>query len=76
MQSLYETAPRLVEPLSDAMAEINATGLTSLLVEQDVTTAFEVAETAFVFATGRTTRTGPKSELVNDPKILTAYLGL
>ena len=69
-------APRLVEHLSGALADINATGLTILLVEQDVTTAFEVAETAFVIETGRTTRTGPTSELVNDPKIRTAYLGL
>jgi branched-chain amino acid transport system ATP-binding protein len=58
------------------LANINASGLTILLVEQDVTTAFEVAETVFVIATGRTTRTGPTSELVNDPKIRTAYLGL
>jgi len=41
------------------LADINATGLTILLVEQDVTTAFEVAETAFVIETGRTTRTDP-----------------
>jgi branched-chain amino acid transport system ATP-binding protein len=69
-------APRLVEHLSAALADINSTGLTILLVEQDVTTAFEVAETAFVIETGRTTRTGPTAELVNDPKIREAYLGL
>ncbi len=69
-------APRLVERLSDALAEINRNGLTILLVEQDVATAFEIAEAAFVIETGRTTRSGKTTELSTDPKIREAYFGI
>ncbi|MGB1005939.1 MAG: ABC transporter ATP-binding protein [Thalassobaculaceae bacterium] len=69
-------APRLVERLSEALAEINRNGLTILLVEQDVATAFEIAETAFVIETGRTTRSGQTTELSTDPKIREAYFGI
>lgn len=69
-------APRLVERLSEALAEINRNGLTILLVEQDVATAFEIAATAFVIETGRTTRSGQTTELSTDPKIREAYFGI
>ena len=69
-------APRLVERLSDALAEINRNGLTILLVEQDVATAFEIAEAAFVIETGRTTRSGKTTELSTDPKVREAYFGI
>src|SRR6478672_1520843 len=51
-------APRLVERLSEALVEINRKGITILLVEQDVMTAFEIARHAFVLETGRITRHG------------------
>ena len=69
-------APRLVERLSEALAEINRNGLTILLVEQDVATAFEIAEAAFVIETGRTTRSGKTTELSTDPKVREAYFGI
>ena len=58
-----------MERLSEALAEINRNGLTILLVEQDVATAFEIAEAAFVIETGRTTRSGKTTELSTDPKV-------
>jgi len=69
-------APRAVERLSDALREINGRGLTILLVEQDVMTAFELASTGFVIDTGRVTRQGPTAMLAHDPTIRTAYMGL
>ncbi|MEL6266666.1 MAG: ABC transporter ATP-binding protein [Pseudomonadota bacterium] len=69
-------APRLVERLSEALVEINAKGLTILLVEQDVMTAFEVARHAFVIEIGRTTMAGPTETLGDDPRVREAYMGL
>jgi branched-chain amino acid transport system ATP-binding protein len=69
-------APRLVERLSEALLEINRSGITLLLVEQDVLTAFELARHAFVVETGRVTMRGTTAALAEDPSIRQAYLGI
>ena len=69
-------APRLVERLSEALIEINRGGITILLVEQDVLTAFELARHAFVVETGRVTMRGTTAALAADPAIRQAYLGM
>ncbi|MBY6153759.1 ABC transporter ATP-binding protein [Vannielia litorea] len=69
-------APRLVEVLSEALTEINGTGLSILLVEQDVLTALDLASQGFVIETGRVTITGPSAELAEDVRIREAYMGL
>jgi branched-chain amino acid transport system ATP-binding protein len=69
-------APRLVERLSEALLEINSNGITILLVEQDVLTAFEVARHAFVMETGRVTLHGTTAALAENPSIRQAYLGM
>jgi branched-chain amino acid transport system ATP-binding protein len=69
-------APRLVERLSEALIEINKGGLTILLVEQDVMTAFEIARHGFVIETGRVGMQGATKDLAEDPAIRQAYLGL
>lgn len=69
-------APRLVERLSEALIEINRVGMTILLVEQDVMTAFEIAQNAFVIETGRVGMHGTTKALSEDPAIRQAYLGM
>ncbi len=69
-------APRAVEKLTEALQEINLRGLTILLVEQDVMTAFELATHGVVVETGRTTLTGPTRELAEHPRVREAYLGI
>lgn len=69
-------APRAVERLCEAMVEINKTGITILLVEQDVMTAFDLARHAFVIETGKVTLAGETSVLSDDPTIRQAYMGL
>src|SRR6266851_2620460 len=69
-------APRLVERLSEALLEINRSGITILLVEQDVLTAFELARHAFVVETGRVTMRGTTAALAENPSIRQAYLGM
>jgi branched-chain amino acid transport system ATP-binding protein len=69
-------APRLVERLGEALTEINRTGITILLVEQDVMTAFEIARYGLIIETGRVGLRGTTAMLADDPGIRQAYLGL
>jgi len=68
-------APALVDTLCDALRALNREGLTMLIVEQDVATAFDLANTAFVMDSGRVTRAGESAQLRDDPAIREAYLG-
>lgn len=69
-------APRLVDRLGEALIEINKRGVTILLVEQDVMTAFEIARHAFVIETGRVFMAGTTGDLSTNPKVREAYMGL
>jgi branched-chain amino acid transport system ATP-binding protein len=69
-------APSIVDQLCDALRVLNRDGLTILVVEQDVATALELAQRAFVMDTGKVTRSGPSESLRNDPAIREAYLGV
>ena len=69
-------APRVVERIGEVLREINGSGLTILLVEQDVATAFELADQAYVLETGRISVAGATSVLADDPRIRQAYLGM
>ena len=69
-------APALVDTLCDALRALNQEGLTMLIVEQDVATAFDLASTAYVMDSGRVTRTGSSAALRDDPAIREAYLGV
>ena len=68
-------APAIVDELCDTLRRLNGEGLTILVVEQDVSTALELASRAFVMDTGRITQSGPSADLKNDPAIREAYLG-
>jgi branched-chain amino acid transport system ATP-binding protein len=69
-------APRAVEKLTEALQEINSAGLTILLVEQDVMTAFDLASHGVVVETGRTILSGSTRELSEHPRVREAYLGI
>jgi branched-chain amino acid transport system ATP-binding protein len=68
-------APAIVDRLCDALRELNRSGLTLLVVEQDVAIALDLAHHAIVMDTGRITHAGKSSELSHDPAIQKAYLG-
>jgi branched-chain amino acid transport system ATP-binding protein len=55
--------------------ELNAQGVTILLVEQNVHHALSVAARAYVYDTGRITVSRPARELLDDRELLAAYLG-
>jgi len=69
-------APRAVEKLSESQLEVNRKGLTILLVEQDVFTAFELAHHGVVVETGRVAFKGPSAGLAQDPRVRAAYMGI
>ena len=69
-------APRVTERITEVLREINRSGLTILLVEQDVLTAFDLADHAYVVETGRISLNGATATLADDPRIRQAYLGL
>ena len=69
-------SPLLVEQLVAALRAFNAGGMSILLVEQDVTTALDICHSACIMDMGRIVRTGPGPELLADPIIREAYLGV
>ncbi len=69
-------APRAVEKLSEALVEVNRKGVTILLVEQDVFTAFELAHSGVVVETGRVAFHGTSESLARDPRVREAYMGI
>ncbi len=69
-------APLLVAELFRVIREINGQGVTVLLVEQNVRQVLEIAHRAYVLEAGRIVREGPARDLLSDPAIKEAYLGL
>ena len=69
-------SPLLVEQLVAALRVLNAEGMSILLVEQDVTTALDLCHSAYIMDMGRIVRTGQGAELLADPIIRDAYLGV
>jgi branched-chain amino acid transport system ATP-binding protein len=69
-------APAIVDLLLDVLVDIRKQGVTVLLVEQDVHSALQVADRAYVMETGRIVREGPAAELADDPEVKRAYLGV
>jgi len=69
-------APKVVDSLGEALRRIQQQGLSMLLVEQDVVTAFELTTRGVVLDSGRVKVTGPTSELAENPMVQQAYMGL
>ena len=69
-------APNLVQNLLRSLEEISAEGTSILLVEQDVDAALQLAARGYVLEVGRIVRTAPSSDLLADPAIRQAYLGV
>jgi branched-chain amino acid transport system ATP-binding protein len=69
-------APVVVDQLMDVLAAIRAAGVTVLLVEQDVHLALSGADRGYVLENGRLVKEAPARELIDDPEVQRAYLGL
>jgi branched-chain amino acid transport system ATP-binding protein len=68
-------APLLVKEIFSIIKEINLTGTTILLVEQNAHMALSIANYAYVLETGRITIEGSAAELAQSEEIRKAYLG-
>lgn len=68
-------APMLVEEVFSIIREINREGKTVLLVEQNAFSALQIADYAYVLEVGEITLQGKGPELLNDPRVIDAYLG-
>jgi branched-chain amino acid transport system ATP-binding protein len=69
-------APLLVEQVFQVVQEINRQGVTVLLVEQNVHHALAIAQRGYILETGKVVKAGRGEDLLNDPQIKSAYLGL
>lgn len=69
-------APIIVKRVFDIIQQINATGVTILLVEQNVSQTLKLAQAAYILETGHIVMHGNSDELLENPEIKKSYLGL
>jgi len=69
-------APLVVSQMFAIIRRLHADGLTILLVEQNLVRALKVADRGYVVETGTISLSGTSAELLADPAVRTAYLGI
>ena len=68
-------SPRIVLEVLERLKAINARGVTTVLVEQNVRAALAVADRALILVEGRIAHEGPAASLADDPLVGELYLG-
>ncbi|HAV10318.1 MAG TPA: hypothetical protein DCX22_01705 [Dehalococcoidia bacterium] len=68
-------SPLIVEQLGRIIQDINAKGISIILVEQNARMALNLAHRAYVLEAGRQILEGKAVDLVNDERVKNAYLG-
>lgn len=69
-------APMVIQQIFRIIGEINRQGTTVLLVEQNAQQALARSDRAYILETGGVTKTGSGSQLLTDPAVKSAYLGV
>ncbi len=69
-------APMLIQQIFEIITEISKQGTTILVVEQNAQQALSRADRAYVLETGRIVKGGTGAELLHDPAVKEAYLGV
>jgi len=69
-------APTIVQDMFRIIRELNESGLTVLLVEQNVAVSLKLASRAYVLENGRVTLSGTGADLLADDRVRQAYLGM
>ncbi|MDY0322557.1 MAG: ABC transporter ATP-binding protein [Candidatus Carbobacillus sp.] len=69
-------APKVVGEIYETLLNIRQSGLTMLIVEQNVALALDVCQRAYVLENGKIAVSGPCQQLQNDSKVQEAYLGV
>jgi branched-chain amino acid transport system ATP-binding protein len=68
-------APQIVREIFSIIRQLNQSGVTILLVEQNANLALETANRGYVLEAGRLTMAGEARDLLNDERVKQAYLG-
>lgn len=68
-------APMIVLKIFEVIKQLNAEGMSILLVEQNARLALRIAHRGYVLETGQITRSDRGEVLLHDPKVQEAYLG-
>jgi len=68
-------APKIVSRVFEIISELRTSGVTILLVEQNVKKSLAIADRAYVMELGKIVRSGSADELARDPEIHGSYLG-
>lgn len=68
-------APKIIDDVFAKVEQINETGVTVLMIEQNVKTALQYADHAYVLEDGRTRFDGPADSILDRPEVRDAYLG-
>ncbi len=69
-------APMMIQAIFRTVTEINDAGTTILLVEQNAQQALSRSDRAYILETGEVVTTGPGKDLLADPAVKLAYLGV
>ena len=69
-------APSFVKSIFEIVARINALGVTILLVEQNVRQGLTISNRAYVIENGVIVSHGDSKDILKDPRIMKAYLGM
>jgi branched-chain amino acid transport system ATP-binding protein len=69
-------APRLVAEIFERVRALRAQGTTILLVDQNARAALAIADRGYVMETGRVVLEGPAADLLRNPQVQQAYMGL
>lgn len=69
-------APKVVAEIADAIRKLNAGGMSIILVEQNARLALRLAHNAYALERGEVVRSGKGAELLDDPYVRKAYLGV
>jgi branched-chain amino acid transport system ATP-binding protein len=69
-------SPLLIDQIFEAIIRLRRDGMTILLVEQDAVAALAISDRGYLIETGMITLTGAAKDLLHDPAIQRAYLGL
>jgi branched-chain amino acid transport system ATP-binding protein len=69
-------SPLLVSTVLDTVATLNKSGLSILLVEQNVQHALEISQRGYILENGRIIRGGSSDDLLHDDQVRAAYLGI
>jgi branched-chain amino acid transport system ATP-binding protein len=69
-------APTIVHDVLQTIRDLNTTGTTCVLVEQNVAVSLKIAHKAYVLENGRVTISGTGEALLHDDRVRQAYLGI